>query len=156
MPFRASGDRRLGGPVPCVDGPRRAVVFLPDIDDWARVVAGFLKPGGALYMREGHPMMWAMEWRDDDELLVVHEGEKLAAFDMQGNNKWRQGQAPGGGLLRTIGGMFGFGQVVPADVPVETEVEMAEIELELQPAVEPPAPVQETEEAPPLRPAFAA
>jgi SAM-dependent methyltransferase len=32
-----------------------AINWLPDIRRWARVVAHFLKPGGALYLAEGHP-----------------------------------------------------------------------------------------------------
>lgn len=32
-----------------------AIGWLPDIAAWARVVAGFLKPGGKLYLAEGHP-----------------------------------------------------------------------------------------------------
>ena len=32
-----------------------AINWLPDIAGWARVVAHFLKPGGALYLAEGHP-----------------------------------------------------------------------------------------------------
>jgi SAM-dependent methyltransferase len=32
-----------------------ALCWLPDIAAWARVVAYFLRPGGALYLAEGHP-----------------------------------------------------------------------------------------------------
>jgi SAM-dependent methyltransferase len=32
-----------------------AICWLPDIAGWARVVAHFLKPGGSLYLAEGHP-----------------------------------------------------------------------------------------------------
>ena len=32
-----------------------AINWLPDIESWAKVVAGFLKPGGKLYLAEGHP-----------------------------------------------------------------------------------------------------
>ena len=32
-----------------------AICWLPDIAGWARVVAHFLKPGGFLYLAEGHP-----------------------------------------------------------------------------------------------------
>jgi SAM-dependent methyltransferase len=32
-----------------------AIYWLPDIKEWARIVAWFLKPGGALYLAEGHP-----------------------------------------------------------------------------------------------------
>jgi SAM-dependent methyltransferase len=32
-----------------------ALYWLPDIAGWARTVAGFLRPGGRLYLAEGHP-----------------------------------------------------------------------------------------------------
>jgi hypothetical protein len=34
-----------------------ALNWLPDIRGWARIVAHFLKPGGELYLLEGHPAM---------------------------------------------------------------------------------------------------
>ena len=33
-----------------------ALGWLPDIAGWARIVAGFLRPGGRLYLAEGHPV----------------------------------------------------------------------------------------------------
>jgi SAM-dependent methyltransferase len=48
-----------------------AICWLPDIREWARVVASFLAPGGVFYMREGHPMMWALDWDDTEQLRVT-------------------------------------------------------------------------------------
>ena len=48
-----------------------AICWLPSIRRWADVVAGLLRPGGRLFMREGHPMLWAMADPRDDGLLVV-------------------------------------------------------------------------------------
>lgn len=48
-----------------------AICWLPDIQEWARLVASFLEPGGVFYMREGHPMMWALDWEDTKELRVI-------------------------------------------------------------------------------------
>ena len=48
-----------------------AICWLPDIREWARVVASFLEPGGVFYMREGHPMMWALDWEDTEQLRVT-------------------------------------------------------------------------------------
>jgi len=44
-----------------------ALCWLPRIADWAQVVAGLLKPGGRLFLREGHPILWAMDERLADE-----------------------------------------------------------------------------------------
>jgi SAM-dependent methyltransferase len=48
-----------------------ALCWLPDIDRWAAVVAELLAPGGRLFMREGHPMLGALEDSRPDGLLVV-------------------------------------------------------------------------------------
>ena len=42
-----------------------ALCWLPDIDRWAGVVDELLVPGGRLFLREGHPMMWAVDGRTD-------------------------------------------------------------------------------------------
>jgi SAM-dependent methyltransferase len=47
-----------------------ALCWLPDIRRWASVVAALLKPGGRLFLREGHPMMWAVDERRNDALVV--------------------------------------------------------------------------------------
>jgi SAM-dependent methyltransferase len=48
-----------------------ALCWLPDIDQWAGVVAKLLRPGGRLFIREGHPMLWSVEERRQDGLLVI-------------------------------------------------------------------------------------
>ena len=42
-----------------------ALCWLPSITRWAAVVAALLAPGGRLFMREGHPMLWALDDRPD-------------------------------------------------------------------------------------------
>ncbi len=48
-----------------------ALCWLPDIRRWARVVADLLRPGGRLFLREGHPMLWALADVGPDGRLVV-------------------------------------------------------------------------------------
>jgi len=48
-----------------------ALNWLPDVRRWGRVVAALLRPGGRLHLREGHPMMWAIDEERADGLLVV-------------------------------------------------------------------------------------
>ncbi|TDC51538.1 class I SAM-dependent methyltransferase [Actinomadura sp. KC345] len=38
-----------------------ALVWLPDVARWARIVADLLRPGGRLFIREGHPMLFALD-----------------------------------------------------------------------------------------------
>ena len=48
-----------------------ALCWLPSIRRWAHVVAALLRPGGRLFIREGHPMLWALDDLRTDDLLVV-------------------------------------------------------------------------------------
>ena len=47
-----------------------ALCWLPDIDRWAGVVDDLLVPGGRLFLREGHPMMWAVDDQRTDVLSL--------------------------------------------------------------------------------------
>lgn len=47
-----------------------AVCWLPDIRRWAQVVHDLLVPGGVLHIREGHPMLWAIDESMDGALVV--------------------------------------------------------------------------------------
>jgi SAM-dependent methyltransferase len=48
-----------------------ALCWLPDITRWAGVVGALLRPGGRLFIREGHPMLWSLSDTRDDDLIVV-------------------------------------------------------------------------------------
>jgi len=47
-----------------------AINWLPDIDGWAQVVAALLKPGGRLFLRDGHPALFVMDHTRSDDRLV--------------------------------------------------------------------------------------
>jgi SAM-dependent methyltransferase len=48
-----------------------ALTWLPDIRRWAAVVAALLRPGGRLFIRDGHPVLWSVDDERDDDLLVI-------------------------------------------------------------------------------------
>jgi len=48
-----------------------ALCWLPSISAWAATVAALLKPGGRLFIREGHPMLWSLADSRVDGLVVV-------------------------------------------------------------------------------------
>jgi SAM-dependent methyltransferase len=64
-----------------------AICWLPSIRQWAQVVADVLKPGGRLFIREGHPMLWTIEDPRDDKLLVVES----PYFERDEPSVWDQG-----------------------------------------------------------------
>jgi SAM-dependent methyltransferase len=75
---------RLGGEFDVVYTSRGALCWLPRIRPWADVVARFVKPGGFLYVTEGHPILWAYE--DDFTLKFPYwEREEPLSFDIHGS-----------------------------------------------------------------------
>ena len=62
-----------------------ALCWLPDIRRWAGVVAALLRPGGRVFVREGHPMLWTIDDRADD-LLV-----KYPYFEQPEPLTWTEG-----------------------------------------------------------------
>jgi SAM-dependent methyltransferase len=47
-----------------------ALCWLPSITRWAQVVAELLRPGGRLFVRDGHPALATMDERDDGLLVM--------------------------------------------------------------------------------------
>lgn len=63
-----------------------ALCWLPDIAGWAEVVARLMGPGGTFYIREGHPVLWALDYERDDDALVITEHY----FEAE-PSKWEEG-----------------------------------------------------------------
>jgi SAM-dependent methyltransferase len=64
-----------------------ALTWLPDARRWAGVVAQLLRPGGRLFLREGHPMLWALDDPREDGLLAV----EYPYFEREEPNVWDEG-----------------------------------------------------------------
>ena len=69
-----------------------AVNWLDDIFRWGRVVAGLLRPGGRLYLAEGHPLMFQcdrkgsqleiqLDWRTPSKLPIVWDEPRTYTGD---------------------------------------------------------------------------
>ena len=56
-----------------------AIGWLPNIRGWAHVVAALLRPKGRLYLREGHPVLWALDDNASDSLVVKYPYFETAA-----------------------------------------------------------------------------
>jgi SAM-dependent methyltransferase len=63
-----------------------ALCWLPDVARWARVVASLLRPGGRLFIREGHPMLWALQDARTDALVV-----EFPYFERSEPTVWTEG-----------------------------------------------------------------
>ncbi|MFC7534696.1 class I SAM-dependent methyltransferase [Actinoplanes sp. GCM10030250] len=50
-----------------------ALGWLPDIKRWARTVASLLAPGGRLFIREGHPVLWSLDYDRTDGVIALSE-----------------------------------------------------------------------------------
>ena len=65
-----------------------ALCWLPDIVGWAQTVAALLRPGGRLFIREGHPVLWALDdERTDGQVVLVypyHHQRDATVFDEPG------------------------------------------------------------------------
>ena len=48
-----------------------ALCWLPDVDKWAESVASVLKPGGFLFIREAHPVMWTLAGKREDGSIAL-------------------------------------------------------------------------------------
>lgn len=62
-----------------------ALIWLPDIKGWAKVMSAFLKPGGTFYINDFHPVMLSLDLGRDDDLLSItrnyFETEEPEVFD---------------------------------------------------------------------------
>lgn len=47
-----------------------ALCWLPDVDRWAKVVSDLLVPGGRLFIREGHPVLWSLDYDAPGTLVI--------------------------------------------------------------------------------------
>ncbi|MHB1511181.1 MAG: class I SAM-dependent methyltransferase [Acidimicrobiales bacterium] len=64
-----------------------ALCWLPDISRWAKVVADLLRPGGRLFVREGHPMLLSIDETHTDRVVIGYpyfERDEPMVFDEPG------------------------------------------------------------------------
>ena len=64
-----------------------AIGWLPSISRWAATVGALLRPGGRLFIREGHPMLWSLADPRPDGLLVVD----YPYFETKEPSVWEEG-----------------------------------------------------------------
>jgi SAM-dependent methyltransferase len=90
-----------------------ALCWLPSIARWAGVVADLLRPGGRLFLREGHPMLWALHETADPPSLAYpyFETEEPVIFEETETYVATEGELP---ATRSATWNHGLGEVVTA------------------------------------------
>ncbi len=90
-----------------------ALCWLPDIRRWAGVVAALLAPGGRLFIREGHPVLWAADERPDGSIIL-----DATYFEGEGDEYDYPGSYVETGEVfaatRTVSWNHGLGEIVTA------------------------------------------
>lgn len=71
-----------------------ALIWLPDIDRWAEVVASLVAPGGIFYLAEFHPVT---EMFADESLTIEHD-----YFTRPGGTRWEVGGTYTDGDVETV------------------------------------------------------
>jgi SAM-dependent methyltransferase len=103
-----------------------ALNWLPDIGGWAAVVAGLLRPGGVLHLHEGHPVLWSLDDRDDDLLVIGYpyfETPDPISFD-EGPATYTDGDTSGMTHTATREWNHGLGEIVQAVIDAGLVVTM--------------------------------
>jgi SAM-dependent methyltransferase len=91
-----------------------ALCWLPSIDRWAGVVAGLLAPGGRLFLREAHPILWSVDERLDDDLhLRFGYFEQAAPLEWDGDATYVETDRPLT-ATKTYEWNHGLGEIVTA------------------------------------------
>ena len=101
-----------------------AICWLPSISRWANVVSELLEPGGRLFIREGHPMLWTLDERADGLIVPEYsyfEHEEPLEFEAPGT--YVQTDATFTQNL-TYNWNHGLGEIVTALLSVGMEVTM--------------------------------
>lgn len=93
-----------------------ALNWLPSVERWARAAAGLLRPGGRLFVRDGHPMWFTLDYQRDDELLVVRHAyfEQIEPFVDDEPGTYTDGDTSGLTATTTHEWGHGIGETVQA------------------------------------------
>jgi SAM-dependent methyltransferase len=91
-----------------------ALCWLPRIAPWAEVVSGLLAPGGRLFPREAHPILWAMnEGLTDDLHLRFPYFERAEPLEWDNDTTYVEADRPLT-ATKTYEWNHGLGEIVTA------------------------------------------
>ena len=55
--------------------------WLPDLKPWAQMIAERLKPGGIFYIVEFHPILWMVDYTEEEPSLKYHYAQNEAVYE---------------------------------------------------------------------------
>jgi SAM-dependent methyltransferase len=92
-----------------------ALCWIPDINRWAGVVRDLLRPNGRLFLREAHPVLWAVDDPRPDGLLAL----EFPYFERPEPMVWEESGTYAGeertlANRRTLAWNHGLGEIVDA------------------------------------------
>ena len=99
-----------------------ALVWLPDIPRWARVVANLLAPGGFLYLVEGHPFVQILDESSGSAGLVVARDHFDAAPQVE-DYPYTYTDGPALSHSRQVEFQHGLGEIVTSLVEAGLRIE---------------------------------
>ena len=111
-----------------------ALCWIPSIVRWAEVVHALLRPGGRLFIREAHPVLWSLDEKRGDGVLALKypyfetvEPEYSEADDdyVDRTEAERDGNGKKGGKYENVGMLnfnHGIGEMVTALLDVGMEI----------------------------------
>lgn len=101
-----------------------ALCWLPSIERWAAVVSSLLRPGGRLFIREGHPCLWSIDERIKSDLVV-----RFPYFERESPMIWDEGttyvNVSQGKVFenkRTVEWNHGIGEIISAVIGAGLEI----------------------------------
>lgn len=103
--------------------------WLPDITRWAATVAMLLKPGGELFIREGHPVLFAVGDADVNRLVLEYpyfETETPIISDVPSTYVRLEMEGKKFEAKKTVEWNHGLGEIVSALLGVGMRVTMLE------------------------------
>ena len=92
-----------------------ALCWLPDIRQWAQVVASLLKPSGRLFIREAHPILWTLDETVTDRLHIRYpyfERAEPLTFENEGTYMALADPNKTFALTKTLEWNHGMGEIV--------------------------------------------
>ncbi|MFW9796955.1 MAG: class I SAM-dependent methyltransferase [Candidatus Thorarchaeota archaeon] len=115
---------KLNGKFDIVFTSGGVIMWLPDLKEWARIIAHFLKPGGIFYIREFHPFGYVFDDDEDVTDLRVRypyfQGKNPLSFEDEGTYADKSAKT---GKMRSYEWNHSFSEIINVLIDVGLTIE---------------------------------